>query len=150
MTRRKPHHPPNQPRPQSSGTGGNSLWLWGTHPVLAALGNQARRCRRLLATAEAQRSHPDLAMFMTERQMKAETVERSAIDSMLPKESVHQGLALLVEPLAESGIDDFGHAAEKRDPAIVVVLDQVTDPHNLGAIMRSAAAFGALGLVVTE
>ena len=87
---------------------------------------------------------------MTKRHLGAETVDRSAIDALLPAGAVHQGIALSVEPLDESNIDDLAAAAEGRDPAVVMVLDQVTDPHNLGAIMRSAAAFGALGVVVTE
>jgi 23S rRNA (guanosine2251-2'-O)-methyltransferase len=117
---------------------------------LAALANQDRECRRLLATAEALRSHPELAARLAERHLSAETVDRSAIDTVLPSGAVHQGMALAVEPLGESNIDDLAAAAEGRDPAVVVVLDQVTDPHNLGAIMRSAAAFGALGVIVTE
>ncbi len=119
--------------------------------MLAALANEGRGCRRLLATAEAQKSHAAiLAPLIAQRQLTAETVDRSAIDSVLPAGAVHQGLALAVEPLDENGIDDLVAAAEGREPAVVVVLDQVTDPHNLGAVLRSAAAFGALGVIVTE
>lgn len=118
--------------------------------MLAALANEARHCRRLLATTEALRAHPDLASRSAERHLAAETVDRSAINSILPAGAVHQGVALAVDPLDESNIDDLAGAAEGHNPAVVVVLDQVTDPHNLGAVMRSAAAFGALGVVVTE
>jgi 23S rRNA (guanosine2251-2'-O)-methyltransferase len=117
---------------------------------MAALANEARHCRRLLTTSEALRSHPELEARLAARQVGAETVDRSAIDAILPAGAVHQGIALAVEPLDESNIDDLAGAAEGRDPAVIVVLDQVTDPHNLGAVMRSAAAFGALGVVVTE
>lgn len=147
MSRRRPPRSHGQLR-QSGG--GGSAWVWGTHPVLAALTNEGRGCRRLLATADALRAHPDIVALLAGRHLSPETVDRSAIDSILPAGAVHQGVALAVEPLDESNIDDLAAAAEGRDPAVVVVLDQVTDPHNLGAIMRSAAAFGALGVIVTE
>jgi 23S rRNA (guanosine2251-2'-O)-methyltransferase len=154
MSRRHPHrsHAPSEPRPPARATGGGGgAWLWGVHPVLAALGNPARRCRRLLATVEAQRAHAAaLEPLLRQRQIAAETVERGGIDAVLPAGAVHQGLALAVEPLAEPGIEDLVDAADGRDPAVVMVLDQVTDPHNLGAVLRSAAAFGALGVIVTE
>jgi 23S rRNA (guanosine2251-2'-O)-methyltransferase len=125
--------------------------LWGVHPVIAALGNEARRCRRLLATGEAQKAHAAaLEPLLRERQLRVETVERGGIDAVLPPGAVHQGLALAVEPLADLSIEDLIEAADGRDPAVVMVLDQVTDPHNLGAVLRSAAAFGALGVIVTD
>ncbi len=99
--------------------------------------NPARRCRRLLVTPEAfDRLKPS--------DLTPELVDRSAIAAHLPAGTVHQGVALLAEPLPERTI------AEVCTPAcgVVVVLDQVTDPRNVGAILRSAAAFGACALVV--
>jgi 23S rRNA (guanosine2251-2'-O)-methyltransferase len=119
--------------------------------VLAALANPERQCRRLLATTEAQRAHAAaLGPLLAQRHLTAETVERSGIDAVLLAGAVHQGLALAVEPLPDLDIADLVAAAAGRETAVVVVLDQVTDPHNLGAVMRSAAAFGAIGLLVTE
>ena len=118
--------------------------------MTAALANESRTCRRLLVTADALRAHPDIAMYLAERRMSAETVERLAIDAVVAGGAVHQGIALAVEPLPEADIQDLVHAAARLEPAVVVVLDQVTDPHNIGAVMRSAAAFGALGMVVTD
>lgn len=63
---------------------------------------------------------------------------------------MHQGIAVLAEHLESPGIEDIGRLAQNRDHAVVMVLDQVTDPHNVGAILRSAAAFGALAVVVTD
>jgi len=135
----------------SGALGGGAHWLWGVHPVLAALGNERRRCRRLLATGAAQEAHAArLAPLLARRGLAAETVERAGLDQTLPAGAVHQGLALAVEPLAEAHIEDLADAALGRDPAAVVVLDQVTDPQNLGAVLRSAAAFGALGVVATD
>jgi 23S rRNA (guanosine2251-2'-O)-methyltransferase len=125
--------------------------LWGVHPVLAALANPARRCHRLLTTTEARHAHEAaLAPLVARRSVAIETVERAALDSLLGASAVHQGIALAVEPLAAAHIEELIAAAENRTPAIAVVLDQVTDPHNLGAVLRSAAAFGALGVIVTD
>lgn len=116
-------------------------WLYGRHAVLAALANPRRRCRRLLATAEAQREglppSPGIA---------TETVTRHELDRLLP-DAVHQGLALLAEPLPEPGLEDALKEAPGRP---VLVLDQVSDPRNVGAILRSAAAFGAACVIVQE
>ena len=143
-------HRHKAPQAPSRPSGGGGVWLWGTHPVLAALANDQRACRRLLATSDALKGHPDIALYLGERQLKAETVERGAIEAVLPHGAVHQGLALSVEPLPDADIADLIPLAEGREPAVVMVLDQVTDPHNIGAVMRSAAAFGAIALVVTE
>ena len=131
--------------------GGTLPWLWGTHPVLAALANPGRKCRRLAATAEAQRAHASqLAPLLAERRLEAETLERASIEALLPGGALHQGLALQVEPLPELAVADLIAATAGRERAVILVLDQVTDPHNLGAVIRSAAAFGAAGVIVTE
>jgi 23S rRNA (guanosine2251-2'-O)-methyltransferase len=120
-----------------------SVWIYGLHAVSAALENPARKVRRLIATAESAqklrqanpRSHP-------------EKVLRQDIDTALPPGAVHQGVALLADPLEQPALEDvIGKAV---DSAVIVVLDQVTDPHNIGAVLRSAAAFGALAVVQTE
>ena len=124
---------------------GGAGWLYGTHPVLAALHNPARHNRRLLMTAEQ-------ARILAEKLPAApqvEIVERPRLDSLLPGGSVHQGIALLAEPLPEPGLDQACEPLAGRRN-IVVLLDQVTDPHNVGAILRSAAAFGARAVVTTE
>ncbi|WP_142850768.1 23S rRNA (guanosine(2251)-2'-O)-methyltransferase RlmB [Telmatospirillum sp. J64-1] len=133
-----------------AGKGG--LWLWGTHPVLAALANPQRPIRRFLATADSLR---DLSGALDDIAAKrafpqAETVARDQIDALLPPGAVHQGIACQVEPLPALAIEDVARLAEGREQAVVVVLDQVTDPHNVGAILRSAAAFGALAVIVPD
>src|SRR5205814_3108769 len=75
-------------------------------------------------------------------------LSREDLAQRLPAGAVHQGLAVLVAPLEEPGLDDV--LARCGDNALVLALDQVTDPHNVGAILRSAAAFGAAGVIVTE
>lgn len=144
----KSKHPPTSggraPRP--------GLLLWGTHPVLAALGNPERHCHRLLATPEAARSHAaQLERLAQERRLPAlETVSRQDLEQWLPPGAVHQGIALSADPLPGLGVEDLAQDASARDNAVVMVLDQVTDPHNVGAILRSAAAFGAIGVVMQD
>jgi 23S rRNA (guanosine2251-2'-O)-methyltransferase len=75
-------------------------------------------------------------------------VAKSTLDHACPSGAVHQGVAAIADPLPEASFDDWLRALEPNQGAVVVMLDQVTDPHNFGAILRSACAFGALGVVV--
>jgi 23S rRNA (guanosine2251-2'-O)-methyltransferase len=136
----------------SLGPKGDKLWLYGVHPVLAALAHPDREVRRLLITAEqAERLGPrlDAALAARNGRPQPEIVDRRSLDNLL-RDAVHQGIALEVEPLPEVFLQDLLIQAESRPESLLVVLDQVTDPHNVGAIMRSAAAFGADGVVTTE
>ena len=118
------------------------MWLFGRHAVLAALANPDRRVERLLATKEFAERHA------AELGKKVEVYSRDDLGQRLPAGAVHQGVAALVAPLEEPQLEDI--LARCSDNALVLALDQVTDPHNVGAILRSAAAFGVAGLIVTE
>lgn len=116
-------------------------WLWGWHAVTAALANPRREpARKLLATPE--RAKEIERRFGRLRAL--ETADNHHIAQRLPQGAVHQGVALQVEPLEPVGLETF--AAEPG--AVLVMLDQVTDPQNVGAILRSAAAFGAKGFIL--
>ncbi len=110
-------------------------WLWGAHAVAAAHANPRRRVHRLVATDNAARR---LGL------QAAEIVSAREIDRLLPPGAVHQGVALEADPLEPQPLEDVTEAA----PGRIAVLDQVSDPHNLGAIFRSAAAFGVGALVL--
>lgn len=124
-------------------------WIYGVHAVTAALHNPARKPLRLIATrqAAADLSGNDAAKGGS---IQAEVVQREEIDRVLPRGAVHQGLALQTDPLPPPDIEDLANEVASRDRAVVVVLDRVSDPRNVGAILRSAAALGACGVVVTE
>jgi len=128
--------------------GGGSYWIYGNHAVLAAIDNPKRRIRRLLqANPDAEKA----ARGGSDRPLpRWETVDRGILDRVAGRESVHQGIAAQVDPLPETDIEDIAALAADRPEAKIVILDQVTDPHNVGAILRSAAAFGALAVVLTE
>ncbi len=128
-----------RPGRRSGRSGGSGVWLYGRHAVAAALANPRRRRLRFLAESAAAAGFARHA---------PEIVDREALRRVLPDGAVHQGLALLVEPLADAGIDAMLAAADARRRAAVIVLDRVQDPRNAGAVLRSAAALGALGLVV--
>ncbi|PZU87871.1 MAG: 23S rRNA (guanosine(2251)-2'-O)-methyltransferase RlmB [Chelatococcus sp.] len=114
--------------------------LYGLHPVVEALRNPARRHRKLLATENGLRR---LTEEVGELPIEAEIVRPSEIDRLLTPDSVHQGLYLVCDPLPSPDLDSL------PDDAVVLALDQITDPHNVGAILRSAAAFSAAAVIVT-
>lgn len=118
-------------------------WLWGWHAVEAALANPHRGpLLRLVAT-------PDKARQIEARfgRPKAlEIADAHQVGLLLPQGAVHQGVALRPAPLEDVDLLDF----EARPGAVILVLDQVTDPQNVGAILRSAAAFGVAGVVLQD
>ncbi|WP_408872871.1 23S rRNA (guanosine(2251)-2'-O)-methyltransferase RlmB [Gluconobacter roseus] len=119
----------------SSGPG---YWIYGHHAVQAALANPERVIHDFLATREAAASFGNASR-------KPQIVDRERLDRLCERDAVHQGVCLRVEPLETLAIPDI---VERTGP--VLVLDQVTDPRNIGAILRSAAAFGAAALLVQD
>ncbi len=118
-------------------------WIWGWHAVEAALANPLRgEPLHLLATPE--RTKQIEAKFG--RIAALETVDNHAVGQKLPQAAVHQGVALRPAPLDDIDLAEF----EARPGAVVLMLDQVTDPQNVGAILRSAAAFGVTGVVLQD
>ena len=134
MSRRKKSH-------QSHGTA-NRPRFWGKHAVAAALDNPNRKVLRAWATRDA-------AAFMQFPKDVAVTLADVAdLGRLVPHDAPHQGVVVEVEPLEDMWLDEILQAAPER--AVLLVLDQVTDPHNVGAILRSAAAFGAAGIVTQD
>ncbi|MDN7354680.1 23S rRNA (guanosine(2251)-2'-O)-methyltransferase RlmB [Acetobacter senegalensis] len=130
---------------EGGGAPAGSCWLFGTHAVAAALANPRRVFQRLLVT---EGDHPALLAAREARArltIEPELAQRAKLDELLGAEAVHQGVAALVKLLPNLTLDE---ALERPGP--VLVLDQVTDPRNVGAILRSAAAFGAACLVVQD
>jgi 23S rRNA (guanosine2251-2'-O)-methyltransferase len=114
--------------------------LYGWHTVKAALQNPARRFRKLLATENAARRLTDERVALP---ITPEIVRPDAIAARLPADAVHQGLYAEADPLPSPSIEQIAPVG------VVLVLDQVTDPHNVGAVFRSAAAFAASAVVTT-
>jgi len=122
-----------------SSEGDGPAILYGWHTVAAALENPARRFHRVLATENAARRLAETGLAPP----ALEVVRPDAIAALVGPEAVHQGLYAEAEPLPSPPIEDL-------DPhGVVLVFDQITDPHNVGAILRSAAAFAVAAVVTT-
>src|SRR5947207_2685196 len=133
MARKQSHHhrgPSGRPR------------LWGKHAVAAALDNPQRKVLRAWATREA------TGLMQFPKDVAVTLADVADLGRLVPHDAPHQGLVVEVEPLEEVWLDEILTSA--GDSAILLVLDQVTDPHNVGAILRSAAAFGAIGIVTQD
>ena len=133
--------------PRISSPSPNAFWLYGLHAVIAALQNPERQCHKLLATKEAAKSLADANALSTPK-LQPKIVSTSDIHKELPEGAVHQGIALSVDPLPPLSIEDVCDSSSAAGPFLI--LDEVTDPHNVGAILRSCAGFGAKGLIITE
>jgi 23S rRNA (guanosine2251-2'-O)-methyltransferase len=130
----KPQHKPE-----------SGLWLYGLHAVRAALANPKRFVKRAVLTTRAvEEIGPKLL-----GRAKHEVTDMAGVSKVLPDGAVHQGVALLVEPLPRRDLEDvLAEAAGKK--RVVLIMDQITDPHNAGAILRSAAAFGVTAVIVQD
>ena len=131
MSRKRSHQShatPNRPR------------LWGRHAVAAALANPKRRLVRAWVTREAADWFPAGTPITI--------ADAADLGRLIPRDAPHQGVVIETEPLDEVWLDDVLGSAPER--SILLILDQVTDPHNVGAILRSAAAFGAIAIVTQD
>jgi 23S rRNA (guanosine2251-2'-O)-methyltransferase len=135
--RRDGHKPPWRGR---EGAADDTVILYGWHTVTAALANPGRRIRKLLLTENAARR---LTEENIDTRIPPEIVRPTLIDQRLGPDAVHQGMLAEADPLDSPDIDTL------PQDGIVLVLDQITDPHNVGAIMRSAAAFAVKAIVTT-
>ena len=123
----------------------NQPRFWGRHAVTAALANPERAVRRMWATREAAQAMGGLAGVS----FPITFADVADLGRLVPADAPHQGVVIEVDPLEDLWLGDLLAQGEGgRQP--LLVLDQVTDPHNVGAILRSAAAFGALGIVTQD
>ncbi|MFM9973967.1 MAG: 23S rRNA (guanosine(2251)-2'-O)-methyltransferase RlmB [Beijerinckiaceae bacterium] len=134
---RRFHNKPPKPAPGTREDGNHVLY--GIHTVVEALKNPERRFVKLVGTENG------IARLAESVELPLEPtfVKPDEIGRQLPKDAVHQGVLLIAEPLEPLGIKDIA-----RD-SLVIALDQVTDPHNVGAVLRSSAAFGVAAMIVT-
>ena len=134
MSRRKKSH-------QQHGKA-NRPRFWGRHAVAAALDNPQRKVAKAWATRDA------AAFMQFPKDLAVTLADVADLGRLVPGDAPHQGVVVEVEPLEEVWLDDL--LTDAPEPAVLLVLDQVTDPHNVGAILRSAAAFGAIGIVTQD
>ncbi len=131
------------PQRNSAPSAGNGYWVYGWHAVEAALANPERLVKRIVVsptTAERLR-------LPTGRKLpQPESTDPRNLDHMLGADAVHQGIGAFVQPLPGYVLEDVLH----KSSGLLLVLVQVSDPHNVGAILRSAAAFGAVGVITPK
>ncbi len=129
----------------------NDLWLFGKHAVLAALNNTVRNIKRLLVTKRGAEQYLTAfsAINHNVRPLNPEIILPELLEKNLPADCVHQGIALLTNPLPNKYIKDCC-VITGDESHLILILDQITDPHNVGAIIRSAAAFGARAIISTD
>lgn len=125
---------------------GDPVLIWGIHAVEAVLSNPVRVIGSLWLTDNGEHR---LAEAIARRGVRCERVLPRELDRRLGPDTVHQGALVEVQPLPEPPLADLAEATH-AGAGPVLLLDQVTDPHNVGAILRSAAVFGAAGLVMTR
>ncbi|MBR4106002.1 MAG: 23S rRNA (guanosine(2251)-2'-O)-methyltransferase RlmB [Alphaproteobacteria bacterium] len=125
-------------------TAKQSLIVYGRHAVLAALANPKRKIEKILCTKE------NAAEITKVSKISPRIVDRKEIDKLLGNDAVHQGFALFCSRLEDITLDELIDLAEAKKDCHVLILDQVTDPQNIGAIIRSAVAFDTLALIVQD
>jgi 23S rRNA (guanosine2251-2'-O)-methyltransferase len=125
---------------------GGAQWLYGHHAVQAALANPRRKLGRAVLTPRAVET---LGSKLLGR-IRFEVQDPGAIDRLLPPGAVHQGAALEAWPLKSRGLDEILDEPCPAGRKVVLVLDQLSDPHNVGAILRTAAAFGVTAVIVQD
>jgi len=136
--------PPNgQNRRQNLSKGGQNNWIWGHHAALAALENPKRTIHRILASPKlAERL--ELGRIAQSKKTDLQILTPAEMDRHLPENTAHQGLAVACAPLSPNYLDEISSPAK----GLIIVLDQITDPHNVGAIFRLARAFSARAIVM--
>lgn len=122
----------------------SKYFMYGIHPCMAALGNPDRQIDELIySNDKILEKLPPLP-----KSLRTRHADKSWFDKTLGADAVHQGIALRIGALDPLDINDLSNDSEANQ--MVIILDQVSDPHNVGAIIRSAAAFGAKALVMTD
>jgi 23S rRNA (guanosine2251-2'-O)-methyltransferase len=117
------------------------VFLYGWHSVKAALENPARTFHKIMLTENALHRVREAGLALS---VEPQLVRAEEIDALVGPEAVHQGFLVEADPLPSPTIDDVAASG------IILVLDQITDPHNVGAILRTAAAFGVTAIVTTQ
>ena len=136
-------------RRKSPRTSGNSeeLWIYGHHAVNAALKNSNRVAKRVLFLQDILNQVEPLLVQIN---IKAEPASRDQIAKVLPPGAVHQGIAALMSALPTISLEDVCRDARILPNGLIVVLDKVSDPQNIGAIIRSAAVLGAMAVIIQD
>ncbi len=128
---------------------GGQILLYGRHPVLAAINNSQRKISKIFCTKENLDEIKKI-LSQTKRNIPLNTIDRKDLDKMLPRDAVHQGFAIQCQELENYTLDEICRMADEKQNCHILLLDQVTDPQNIGAIIRSCVAFETLALILQD
>lgn len=137
-------------RPDNPRIGTDAFWIFGRHSSLAAAANPHRHVRQLLALSNHAHALADAAERAGRARPDVEVVSRHDFSQVLPPGTTHQGLAVLASPLRPDALEDILDRHTTQSEQLLIVLDQVSDPRNVGAVLRSAAAFGVAAVVLQD
>ena len=128
----------------------DSYWLYGKHPVISAIKNPSRKIFKLYATKNsANFIKNNIKLYIEKKNLKIEILTNIEFnDKIGVSESVHQGIAVMVKRLDMPSIDNL--IKNIKDRSVILFLDQITDPQNIGAIIRSSLAFGVDAVITTK
>lgn len=123
----------------------DTMWIYGKHAVKAAVLNEKREILRTIALESCKNFFSE---FKHGRSLRIEVSDKNLFASIFGKESIHQGCAVLVRKFCDYSIEEL--TEDESDNRPIVFLDQITDPQNIGSILRASAVFGARAVVITE
>ena len=155
------HRPEHRPAKSRLSVMPDQVMIYGRHPAAAALANPARKIKAIYVTDDAQTwIQADHGAALTRRNLTPIVVDRADMAYALPPQDkhVHQGVVIVALPLSPPSLDEWldnrqddnQNDAQAAKQTVLVMLDQITDGRNIGAIMRSALAFGAHGIIATD
>ena len=124
--------------------------LYGKHAVVAAINNPRRNVRKILCVAENAPYIREICRKNTAGENIIQICERKEIDKLLPKDAVHQGIVAFCSKLEDYTLEEMCNNLTAENKATVMILDQVTDPQNIGTIIRSCVAFGCDALIMQD
>lgn len=125
----------------------SSVLIYGKHPAIAALNNVRRKCINLFITKEILQ---EIEKLIPKLNIPVTILKPDSLSAMLPVGTNHQNIILESLPLATLDLEDIIDQDRSKNFSCLILLDQVTDPHNIGAIIRSAAAFSASAVILTD
>jgi 23S rRNA (guanosine2251-2'-O)-methyltransferase len=125
-------------------TSGESVWIYGKHAVKAALQNPERKISRFIVLESCRDYWEECNLS----QIKTEIVDKNFFNALFGKEAIHQGCAVLAKQLSEHSVEEL--IKDESDMRPFIFLDRVSDPQNIGSILRAAAVFGARATIITE
>ena len=128
---------------------GGQILLYGRHPVLSAINNPKRKIGKIFCTKE-NADEIKKTLNQNKRNLPVSILDRKEMDKLLPKDAVHQGFAMQCQELEDYTLDEICRLAEDKQNCHILILDQVTDPQNIGAIIRSCVAFDTLALILQD